>query len=172
LNSSQNPEVSTTKHTLTIKEVYDNLKDSKLGEEYFRDHPEDKKAILDHLKSGVPLENGFIQGITTLFCLQEVASERIEQVVIHQHTPEKDDKQSSELLQAAQAYFMLSLESTPYLETERAIAVSMWPFDKESFKPSTKIKNLTKAAALLLAHLEKEVRKELYGSQSQDSVRS
>ncbi len=82
---------------------------------------------------------------------QDVLAERQRQISAEGRTPEHDDAYTAdELAKAAAAYAVCSVV------TDRGhLALSLWPWDHEWFKPSGSRRNLVKAGALILAELER-----------------
>lgn len=86
--------------------------------------------------------------------IELIAAERERQVTEEGWTAEHDDQHGcGEMVEAAVAYarygaearFALSLSGTP----------SCWPWDADWWKPSTKIRSLVKAGALIAAEIER-----------------
>lgn len=85
----------------------------------------------------------------------DVLKERARQTLVEWHTPERDDCYTSgELAQAAAAYALHGVtrkgkESVPYE------GAKLFPWDPEHWKPTNRRRDLVKAAALLLADIER-----------------
>jgi hypothetical protein len=83
-----------------------------------------------------------------------VAAERAKQIRDKGYTIESDTKHIyNELLGAALAYMRACTPGAPPLE----YAMQTWPWSKETFKPGSRVNNLRKAAALLVAALDVEI---------------
>jgi len=75
----------------------------------------------------------------------ELANERRRQIQVEGHTPETDKNYvSGELALAAAAYALGSADSHP---------PSIWPWGSSSWKPSSRMKDLLKAGALIMAEM-------------------
>ncbi|MDT8998379.1 hypothetical protein RQP53_03705 [Paucibacter sp. APW11] len=87
----------------------------------------------------------------------DVLAERQRQIDAEGWAPERDDAYTDdELAKAAAAYAMCSVT------TDRGhLALSLWPWDHEWFKPSGSRRNLIKAGALILAEIERLDRAQL-----------
>lgn len=96
---------------------------------------------------------------------QEVIGERLRQVLSEGWTAAHDDRYlDSELLQAAAAYAFSG-------HTDSGGVPATWPWNKAWWKPSSKRRNLIKAAALILAEIERidrEEQKELEDKNKKD----
>ena len=82
--------------------------------------------------------------------VHDVLSERCRQIAAEGWTPEHDDHHvSHELAEAAACYCLASVgKPFDYFET-------MWPWEQDWFKSSTPRRDLVKAAALILAEIER-----------------
>ncbi|CAM2154364.1 hypothetical protein PT2222_300039 [Paraburkholderia tropica] len=81
---------------------------------------------------------------------RDVLAERARQVSVEGWTPEHDDKyQFGEMASAAGCYAMYTEAFPP------GDPASKWPWDKDWWKPTTQRRNRVKAAALLLAEIER-----------------
>lgn len=88
--------------------------------------------------------------------LKDVIDERENQITVKGWTLEHDDQYSEyELLHASLCYIA---ENIPNLNCKNDIK---WPWDDYYFKPTSKRKNLIKAAALIIAEIERLDRLEL-----------
>jgi hypothetical protein len=83
--------------------------------------------------------------------LRDVAAERRRQIEAEDWTPEHDDEhEDGELALAGAAYAVVG-----YTDAGPSEAPAWWPWDAEWWKPKDKRRNLVKAAALLLAEIER-----------------
>lgn len=83
-----------------------------------------------------------------------IALERIRQIKEEGWTPDHDQEHTaSELVRAACAYALFSI---PW-RTMMTKAIEIWPdtWSTEWFRPSTKIRNLVKAGALIAAEIDR-----------------
>jgi len=79
----------------------------------------------------------------------DVLAERQRQITEEDHRRSEDDEyQNDELIQAAAAYLAANTHFSH-------IGGQVWPWDTFTFKPSTPRRNLVKAAALILAEIER-----------------
>lgn len=98
--------------------------------------------------------------------LEEIAAERCRQVERYGWTPEHDDKHDNEELRMAAACYALgqtdvSLSATvgvpfagkPYAHVSGSR--QLWPWDREWWKPTKRRRDLIKAAALIVAEIER-----------------
>lgn len=86
-----------------------------------------------------------------------ILAERTEQETTHGYTRESDRQQD---LDTAHAVSPLALAAAAYLIRDEAMGTpDCWPWDLYSFKPhpQDRLKELTKAAALVLAAMEQEI---------------
>ena len=83
---------------------------------------------------------------------QDVITERRAHVTREGWTPEHDDQQhqGGELAAAAASYAVASVNPSAF-----AAPPSLWPWTSEWWKPSTRRRMLVKAAALILAEIER-----------------
>ncbi len=110
-----------------------------------------------------PADTGTIQALAekegdgTLRALMDVINERYRQISVEGWTTEHDDShRNGELAQAAAAYAFYCCDA----ENSGPDALTLFPktWDKGWFKPTTDRRNLVKAAALLLADIERRDR--------------
>lgn len=96
-----------------------------------------------------------------LKAIYDVAAERTRQVFSEGWTPAHDDEHTNgELARAAVCYAEPRLfRSVRILELGEPHQ-ELWPWQDEWFKPSTVLRNLVKAAALLIAEIERLYRTE------------
>lgn len=82
---------------------------------------------------------------------RDVLAERHRQVTMEGWTPEHDDQhQYGEMALAAACYAAADTENYPPAEPP-----DLWPWDSEWWKPASERRNLIKAAALILAEIER-----------------
>lgn len=82
----------------------------------------------------------------------EVARERDRQIKVEGRTLEGDDKYHTQQLPAAAASYIA------HARGQHILATSTWPFSAKSWKPKTERDSLIKAAALLIAEIERRDR--------------
>jgi hypothetical protein len=82
----------------------------------------------------------------------DVLREREGQVTAHRHTPEKDNTYRTGDLAMAGLWYALPQNMREWFVEH---GVSFWPWSEISFKPRDRRKDLVKAAALLLAEIER-----------------
>lgn len=105
-------------------------------------------ALIRILRDG---KESFLQTLAAL-ALADVIRERIEQMEKHGHDPEHDaGHDQGELAQAAVCY-ALPPELLRWFEGND---VYLWPFERAAWKPTTRRRDLVKAAALILAEIER-----------------
>lgn len=89
--------------------------------------------------------------------IELIAEERQRQIEVEGWTPEHDDAhQYGELSKAAAVYALLGTDA----ETCEGDG-SAWPWSPEWFKPSTRLRDLVKAGALIAAEIDRGQRLEL-----------
>ncbi len=89
---------------------------------------------------------------------QEIAAERLEQMNKHGYTVEHDDAHDAgELCGAGAAYALhVSAEIHPFGDSYDADDIPPgWCWEESAWKPKTPRENLIKAAALIVAEIEK-----------------
>lgn len=95
---------------------------------------------------------------------RDVLAERRRQIEAEGWTPEHDDKHDkAEIARAAASYVLQYVSSQTWFALSsqaRGVIGWLWPWDAEWFKPSGGRRDLVKAAALLLAEIERLDRKE------------
>lgn len=90
--------------------------------------------------------------------LEDVAAERKRQVEVEGWTPEHDDKHiDCQLATAAACYAVCGTEK--HLNDFKIMGVHVWPWSRGWWKPTTYRRNLVKAAALIIAEIERLDRK-------------
>lgn len=83
--------------------------------------------------------------------LQDVIAERVRQISVEGWTPEHDDEHAGcQMAQAAAAYAVLDTPGMSMGETYR-----LWPWSRAWWKPKDRRRNLVRAAALLIAEIER-----------------
>lgn len=91
--------------------------------------------------------------MTTETILQEIRAERQRQMDAEGWTPEHDDEHDKgELASAAACYIGSTIGRKQYF-------LHFWPWDSRWWKPTTPERDLIKAAALIVAELERRARK-------------
>ncbi|WP_132313658.1 hypothetical protein [Martelella mediterranea] len=103
-------------------------------------------------------------GDETLRALMDVINERYRQIAVEGWTPEHDDQHcDGQLALAASTYALNTVNDfdDPY---PRLLGAELWPFDDKWWKPTTPRRDLTKAAALILAEIERLDRAEQGGA--------
>lgn len=94
--------------------------------------------------------------VTTMSVIAEIAAERCRQIDVEGWTPAHDDEHDDEsLIQAAAAYCLTAAELP-------ATAEDVWPhgWDRAWLKSTTPRRDLVKAAALIVAEIERMDRKD------------
>jgi hypothetical protein len=82
-----------------------------------------------------------------------IAAERARQILVEGWTIQRDQAQSAgELASAACCYILAGLE-TADIEPDQVLA--LWPWDLSWWKPSTPVRNLEKAGALIAAEIDR-----------------
>lgn len=87
-----------------------------------------------------------------------IAAERLRQVLVEGWTPRNDDVyKNDELIEAAGCYLRYAAEARVSLPPHDRFDYRFpeWPWDVEWWKPSTDIRNLTKAGALIAAEIDR-----------------
>lgn len=89
--------------------------------------------------------------------IQDVINERQRQISVEGHTPELDDKyDTGELAEAAGCY---ALHAHDEDKSRKTFVPAWWPWDKAWWKPKTTRTDLVRAAALIIAEIERLDRK-------------
>lgn len=84
---------------------------------------------------------------------RDVLAERQRQISAEGWTPDHDDEHGDSSLSMAAVCYVLGRTTLRALEWSPDIM--LWPWEKESWKPSDPRRNLTKAGALILAEMER-----------------
>ncbi len=85
--------------------------------------------------------------------IEEIAAERRRQMEVEGWTPQHDDEhERGEMAQAAACYAM---SSCGHMDWMRARALGMWPWAQKWWKPKGGRPDLIRAAALLVAEIER-----------------
>ena len=85
--------------------------------------------------------------------LGEIATERLRQIEAEGWTLEHyDEHELGELAQAGAAYALMSIRNYDYAE---AICPDCWPWEFDWFKPKNPRRDLVRAAALIIAEIER-----------------
>ena len=88
--------------------------------------------------------------------IDDVVAERQRQVVAEGWTEKHDDQHSDgELAQAAACYAVFSAFSQHYRTVTKAEPPIYWPWDLSWWKPKNPRRDLVRAAALLIAEIER-----------------
>lgn len=92
--------------------------------------------------------------------IEEIAAERRRQVCVEDWTPEHDDEHDTGALAAAAACYALeacapAAENDYWRERRRTAARELWPWDYEWRKPKGSRRDLVRAAALIVAEIER-----------------
>ncbi|WP_342753766.1 hypothetical protein AAGQ96_12945 [Pantoea sp. MBD-2R] len=80
--------------------------------------------------------------------IQDVTAERKRQISVEGWTPSSDDKYSAEQLQWAAVTYLFAVGDAGY-------AQRYWPWDTATYKPKGQRENLVRAAALIVAEIER-----------------
>lgn len=81
--------------------------------------------------------------------IDEIAAERVRQVFSEGYDESHDDEHlGGDLLAAAEAYIV-------HVDGDEDLAEEIWPWEPNSFKPKTTRENLIRAAALIVAEIER-----------------
>ena len=89
--------------------------------------------------------------------IEESENERMRQISIEGWSLGHDDgHKNNELAIAASGYCNVQIDSM-----DKYLVPDNWPFDEDWFKPSTPRRNLIKAAALIVAEIERIDRQEI-----------
>jgi len=105
--------------------------------------------LVDDYATVATIPDVALQAVTAL---QMVIQERRRQIAVEGFNTEHDDKyKDDELARAAASYA---------IPEDHRTTLSPWPFDYDWFKPSNDKRDIVKAAALLLAELERRLRAE------------
>lgn len=79
-----------------------------------------------------------------------IARERARQIAVEHFTPEHDAQHTSQtLVDAAEAYLVSAMGG------DRVYALDYWPWESEGFKPTSPLRDLVKAGALIAAAIDK-----------------
>lgn len=90
--------------------------------------------------------------------IDEIAAERRRQIEQEGWTPEHDDEHGGGVLAAAAACYAIhavSLMSTADMERRNNVIRECWPWAEEWWKPKGQRRDLIRAAALIVAELER-----------------
>ena len=85
--------------------------------------------------------------------LADVVAERARQTTAEGWTAEHDDHHNGHELQAAAEVYLLGAYATP--GRRRNLIARFWPWDTAWYKPTTPRRDLVKAAALILAEIDR-----------------
>ncbi|MCG8694659.1 MAG: hypothetical protein MI806_25920 [Minwuiales bacterium] len=89
--------------------------------------------------------------------LKEIAAERLRQILDEGWTAEHDDGHHNEgsLSAAASAYALHAYETLNPFRTPAPHPPGMWPFDEDWWKPKDPRRDLIRAAATIVAEIER-----------------
>jgi hypothetical protein len=88
--------------------------------------------------------------------IEEIAAERRRQIEVEGWTSEHDDRhERGELAKAAAAYAYNAGADELNRRWNSATPVIVWPWSREWWKPTTSRRDLIKAAALIVAEIER-----------------
>lgn len=88
--------------------------------------------------------------------LADIAAERLRQQEKEGWTPENDDAhRDGQMAQAAAAYAYEASRTDHQREIDRNDPSPIWPWDANWWKPTTRRRDLVKAAALIIAEIER-----------------
>ena len=113
---------------------------------YIRIHGQDE--IINVLRSA---RNALVdRSNPTYRVMSDILDERKRQIIVEGYTPEKDDEHTNDELAEAATAYMLSA-------TDRPITAEVWCPEKfaEMFKPKSPREDLIRAAALIIAEIER-----------------
>ena len=86
--------------------------------------------------------------------IRNVINERMRQCQELGYTPEHDDQWANGELPVAAQCYLLGTDSIP----AELIDAVCWPFQHSHYKPENRLRDLTKAAALIVAEIERIMR--------------
>lgn len=86
---------------------------------------------------------------------RDVLAERARQVSVEGWTPEHDDKHGKGEMVLAASSYLLSVDATNAIGFQSKIMPSYWPWAKSWWKPGPVRRMLVKAAALIIAEIER-----------------
>ena len=91
--------------------------------------------------------------------ISDIILERARQITVERYTTEHDDQHTDGSISDAAACYA----STPKTREESDLLITCWPWDAEYWKPTPndRIKELTKAGALIAAEIERLQRNEI-----------
>lgn len=96
--------------------------------------------------------------------LDDIAAERRRQIEGEGWTPEHDDSHDSgQMARAAACYAVghtIEQETRDPASTRRVLKTSLWPWSREWWKPKDRRRDLVRAAALIVAEIERLDRKD------------
>lgn len=87
--------------------------------------------------------------------LNDIAAERARQISAEGWTPEHDDEHSTGEMASAAACYARRAAMQARNPGQQGGPVSFWPWDLKWWKPSDPRRNLVKAAALIVAEIER-----------------
>ena len=83
--------------------------------------------------------------------IEEIAAERRRQIEVEGWTPEHDDAHNKGEMASAAACYAVG----DYAVRDPNKWITLWPWDRAWWKPTTRRRNLIKAAALIVAEIER-----------------
>jgi hypothetical protein len=94
--------------------------------------------------------------MSPLSALADVITERRRQIEVEDWTPGHDDEhKNGELARAACCYAYEATRTDYQRELDNQVTPPLWPWDNEWWKPKDRRRDLVRAAALLLAEIER-----------------
>lgn len=84
--------------------------------------------------------------------LELIAAERRRQIEAEGWTPEHDDEHDDHQLSQAAACYALGVPAAVGMDGAR---VPLWPWSREWWKPTDRVRDLVKAGALIVAEIER-----------------
>ena len=86
--------------------------------------------------------------------IDDIAAERQRQISVEGWTPEHDDEHNNDELVEAAACYAMSCNIKKHRPGQRD-GVRLWPWDLRWLKPKDRRSNLVRAAALIVAEIER-----------------
>lgn len=101
--------------------------------------------------------NAFVAGIDISKVVDDVIEERQRQIVDEGWSSEHDDEHGNGDMAAAAACYALSAsaENSWFHRVRKEAAKELWPWDRKWWKPKNSRRDLVRAAALLIAEIER-----------------
>lgn len=140
------PAIETKPNMVPVHDAYSALK----SKEYSSSAP---KYSDDAMKSVMDMYDPLLHGGVGL-----IAMERQRQINVERYTSGNDDHyKNADLAEAAICYAENAVKSSQGIATSYP---RLWPWDAEFWKPSTPIRDLVKAGALIAAEIDRLMRAE------------